>query len=77
MDMTEYYRQLLGFKIISFRMEEDDYGMDPFPIFTIFRQETGEMIEVTISSDPEGNGGGFAFIEPVAHNAGTTTGTEA
>jgi hypothetical protein len=35
MDMTLYYRQLIGFKITDFRMEKDEFGGDPFPVFTV------------------------------------------
>lgn len=63
MDMTAYYAQLIGNRIKGFRMEQDEFGDDPWPIFTV-ETEAGEQLNVALSRDPEGNGGGFAFIEP-------------
>lgn len=66
MDMITYYSQLVGCRITGFRMEADDgqYGSgQPFPTFTM-RTASGGTLEVQLSSDPEGNGGGFAFIGP-------------
>lgn len=65
MDMTAYYGQLVGFTITRFRMEADEFGGDPFPTFTV-QTPDGETLDVTLSCDPEGNGGGFAFIAPAA-----------
>lgn len=57
----EYYQQLIGCKITGFRFESDELG-DDFPIFTAIT-ENGEELDLTVSRDPEGNGGGFIFIE--------------
>ena len=65
MDMTFYYSQLVGFKITGFRMEEDEFGGDPFPLFTAV-SPAAQTIQITVSQDPEGNGGGFLFLEEVA-----------
>ena len=65
MDMTAYYAQLIGSRIKGFRMEQDEFVDDPWPIFTV-ETETGEELNVALSRDPEGNGGGFAFIEQAA-----------
>lgn len=65
-DMDTYFRQLVGFTIIDFRMDEDDgeYGSgDAFPVFTA-QAPNGETVDVHLSRDAEGNGGGFAFISP-------------
>jgi hypothetical protein len=62
MNMKKYYSQLVGFTIQDFRFESDEYSLEPFPIFTI--RKGGETLDVTLSMDSEGNGGGFAFIEP-------------
>lgn len=59
--MDEHYKQLIGFKIVGFRFEVDEYETDNWPIFTI--QKGKEMLDLVLSRDPEGNGGGFAFIE--------------
>jgi len=69
MDMIAYYRQLVGFKITGFRMEADEFGADPFPTFTV-QASDGETLDVTLSRDPEGNGGGFAFIAPAVTSKG-------
>lgn len=68
MDMTFYYRQLIGFKITGFRMEEDDFGGDPFPIFTVLSPDN-QQLQITVSCDPEGNGAGFLFLEEVTEPA--------
>ena len=63
MDLPAYYRQLIGF-----RLEADDgaYGSgEAFPTFTV-QAPDGETLDVPLSRDPEGNGGGFAFIGPAA-----------
>ena len=62
-DMHAYYAQLVGAKITAFRMEADEFGDDPWPIFTVITPGN-ETLEITLSRDPEGNGGGFAFIAP-------------
>lgn len=61
MDMTKYYSQLVGCTITDFHFEEDDFGGDPFPVFTI--EGVDMKFHVSLSCDEEGNGGGFAFIE--------------
>ena len=59
------YEQLKGFTIRGFYMSNDKY--DSFPTFILHRNETedyqAQTIEFVLSQDPEGNGGGFAFIE--------------
>ena len=63
MDMQEYYEQLVGGKIVGFRFEDDPYLTHSFPIFTL--QLGSQRVELTLSMDEEGNGGGFGFIEEV------------
>ena len=60
---TTYYGQLIGAKIVGFRLERDDnFGYrEVWPVFTLLLGS--QRIEVTLSSDEEGNGAGFAFIE--------------
>jgi hypothetical protein len=64
MDMGKYYNQLIGCKIIGFRFEEDEYSFEPFPVFTL--QLGNQKVDLTLSRDEEGNGGGFGFIEEVS-----------
>ena len=63
MDMQKYYEQLVGCKIVGFRFEDDEDLTGPFPVFTL--QRGPQRIDLTLSMDEEGNGGGFGFIEEV------------
>ena len=68
MDMQKYYAQLVGAKVVGFKFEKDEYayaGDDPFPVFTleIGRGASKQRVELTLSMDEEGNGGGFGFIQ--------------
>jgi hypothetical protein len=63
MNMQKYYSQLIGCKIIGFRFESDEYSIEPFPIFTL--QLGNQKVDLALSMDEEGNGGGFGFIEEV------------
>ena len=58
---TKYYGDLVGATILSFDGMEDnaDFG-DGFPSFTV-KFKDGEIGQIQISQDPEGNGGGFIF----------------
>ena len=58
---NKYYGSFVGAKILSFEgmNTEDDMG-DGFPEFKVmFKDHTLGLI--SISQDPEGNGGGFIF----------------
>lgn len=58
---TRYYSQLEGATIVSFTgMVDDEYGNEEFPTF-IVKTAKGEFLEIAVSKDPEGNGGGFLF----------------
>lgn len=61
MNMQKYYEQLVGCRIIDFKFEEDEYALSPFPVFTL--QLGDQKVELSLSMDEEGNGGGFGFIE--------------
>ena len=59
---TKYYGDLVGATILSFdgmQNEDCDFG-DGFPSFTV-KFKYGEIGQIQISQDPEGNGGGFIF----------------
>ena len=62
-DFTDYYKQLVGCKIIRFEYEQDEYDDEPFPVFLLQHTDTKETLKVSVSRDPEGNGAGFLFIE--------------
>jgi hypothetical protein len=56
------YEPLIGFRIVGFRTEEDeDNPNNPWIIFEVQRGD--EKLDLVVSQDPEGNGGGFVFIE--------------
>lgn len=61
----EYYGSLVGAKILSFEgmNTEDDYG-DGFPEFKVLMPNRTIAL-ISISQDPEGNGGGFIFGLPL------------
>lgn len=65
MNMDKYYRQIIGAKIVDFHFKEDGYGADDWPVFILQLGEYngGMKIKMSLSQDPEGNGGGFAFLE--------------
>ena len=63
MNMHKYYAQLVGCKIVDFRFDEDEYGAGDFPVFTL--ELDGQRVELSLSMDEEGNGGGFGFIEEI------------
>lgn len=62
---NKYYGSLEGATIVKFigMNTEDDYG-DGFPEFQV-RFKNGEVDIISISQDPEGNGGGFIFGLPL------------
>jgi len=59
-----YYSALNGAKIIRFLgTVPEEFGGTGFPQFLV-KLSTGEIIEMEVSKDPEGNGGGFLFGLP-------------
>ena len=62
---NKYYGQLVGAKIVGFRLEPyEHFGYREFwPVFTL--KLGGQLVEFTLSSDEEGNGAGFAFVEEI------------
>ena len=63
MNMNKYYSQLIGGTIVGFKWYEDEYLLEPMPVFTL--SIGGQKVELSLSMDEEGNGGGFGFIEVV------------
>ena len=65
-----YYSQLVGLTVINVHMAADEGG-DAFPVLLMARDDgkggvvDGTHVHVTLSRDPEGNGAGHAFIEPM------------
>lgn len=59
-----YYSALNGATIIKFiGTDEDEFGGKGFPMF-LAKLSNGETVELVLSQDPEGNGGGFMFGLP-------------
>ena len=63
MNMQKYYSQLIGGTITNFEWYEDEYLLEPMPVFTL--SVRGQKVQLVLSMDEEGNGGGFGFIEVV------------
>ena len=63
MNMQKYYSQLIGGTITNFEWYEDEYLLEPMPVFTL--SVRGQKVQLALSMDEEGNGGGFGFIEVV------------
>ena len=61
---TKYYSQLIDFVItgVEFEEDEDEFGGAPFPVL-LMMHPSGETVRVVVSSDEEGNGAGFLFVE--------------
>ena len=70
-DITTYYKQLENCRIKEFKgFNDDGFGGEGFPCFVVVQSyvdlDQGKLVhrelEVEVSADPEGNGGGFLFI---------------
>ena len=63
----DYYAQLDGATIVKYlgivKDEIDSYGK-PFPLFAVVLKD-GTKVQLEISQDEEGNGGGFIFGLPL------------
>lgn len=59
-----YYSALNGATIIKFlRTDTDEFGGRGFPMFQV-KLANGQLTELVVSQDEEGNGGGFLFGLP-------------
>ncbi len=59
-----YYSALNGATIIKFlRTDTDEFGGKGFPMFLV-KLANGQLTELVVSQDEEGNGGGFLFGLP-------------
>ena len=56
----KHVEPLIGFRIIGVDVEDCEHG-DPFTVLKVKRGD--EKYNLVVSQDPEGNGGGFLFIE--------------
>jgi len=51
---------LVGATITDFKFKKSEY-YNPFPVYTL--EQADQKVDLVLSQDEEGNGGGFAFIE--------------
>jgi hypothetical protein len=58
----DYYQQLIGYKIVSYKLDDEYEDVEPFPTFILSHPKKA-TIKIDVSQDPEGNGGGFLFLE--------------
>jgi len=58
----DYYEQLIGYKIVSYKLDDECEDIEPFPTFILSHPKKA-TIKIDVSKDPEGNGGGFLFQE--------------
>ena len=58
-----YYSQLEGATVLKFVGTDPEYASRGFPKF-LAKLKTGEVVELVLSQDEEGNGGGFMFGLP-------------
>ena len=61
MNMTNYYRQLVGAKITKFKMVKGPHDYKPYPTYWV-DAPNGDRLRIEVSQDEEGNGPGFLFI---------------
>jgi hypothetical protein len=60
--MNDYYSQLIDYVVTGVEFEEDEFGGAPFPVLTMMHP-SGDVVRVVVSSDEEGNGAGFLFVD--------------
>ena len=61
---TKYYNQLIDYVVTGVEFEEDEFDGTVFPVL-LMMHPSGETVRVVVSSDEEGNGAGFLFVEEV------------
>ena len=59
---TKYYSQLIDFVVTGVEFEDDEFGGAPFPVL-LMMHPSGDTVRVVVSSDEEGNGAGFLFVD--------------
>lgn len=65
-----YFGQLIGGKIVEFRMEKDEYEEGVWwPVF-IVQMKDGHLREIALSQDEEGNGPGWIDGLPLPPGVG-------
>jgi hypothetical protein len=58
----DYYQQLVGYKVVSYKLDDECEDIEPFPTFILSHPKKA-TVKIEVSQDPEGNGGGFLFLE--------------
>ena len=61
MNMTNYYRQLVGATVTRFQMVKGPYDDTPYPTYWV-KDMQGNTLKLEVSQDAEGNGPGVLFI---------------
>ena len=61
----DYYEQLIGYKIVSYKLDDECEDIEPFPTFILSHPKKA-TIKIDVSKDEEGNGGGFLFQEQMS-----------
>ena len=59
---TNYYSQLIDYVVTGVETETDEFEGTVFPVLLMMHPD-GTKVRVVISSDEEGNGAGFLYIE--------------
>jgi hypothetical protein len=59
---TKYYSQMIDFVVTGVEFEDDEFGGAPFPVL-LMMHPSGDTVRVVVSSDEEGNGAGFLFVD--------------
>jgi hypothetical protein len=58
----KHYNQLIDYVVTGVEFEEDEFDGTVFPVL-LMMHPSGETVRVVVSSDEEGNGAGFLFVE--------------
>jgi hypothetical protein len=61
---TKYYSQLIDFVVTGVAFDTDEFEGTVFPVLLMTHPD-GTEVRAVISSDEEGNGAGFLFVEEV------------
>jgi hypothetical protein len=59
---TKYYSQLIDYVVTGVEFDTDEFDGTVFPVL-LMMHPSGETVRVVVSSDEEGNGAGFLFVE--------------
>jgi hypothetical protein len=60
--LTIITNSLLVIRVVSYKLDDECEDIEPFPTFILSHPKKA-TIKIDVSQDPEGNGGGFLFLE--------------